>query len=602
MTLNTYPLSSLRLSPLNVRKVKPKAIEALAADIQSHGLLQNLIGYEESGKVMICAGGRRYRALKRLQKDKMINANHEVPVDIRPIEEALELSLAENSQREAMHPADAILAYRSLIEGGMEVEDIAARFGVSIEHVRRLLRLSGLHPKLMTELKRDGLSLASARALAICDDQQQQWDAFKQAGDNPNYLRSILTDEKLSCQSALFEFVGEESYLKEGGTLTRDLFSDEQESFADDVQLVRSLAEQRLGDIAETEKGKGWGEVQFSLERPDNFYSLSTLHPDAERDLSEEESQRLSAIKEQLEEFEKQDVPYYDERVRNLETEQRSIGNACRFHSEEQMARATLYLFVGHHGLQLHPVGKPQSDDRGETKPKPDYPTALLKDLGTIRNLALQEAIALNPDLALDILLDHSLGQLMGEACSFEQPLGIRLDAPNKEAKPELMEGSTIQPIEPLIADLLPKLEGAERLAKIGKLDEFDKARLLAFVVASQLTSVDLTGSGGAALNEYAALSGLDLSKVWQPNAAFFARLTKPVLLKLRAQHCGESAADNCKRLNKSDLAIQCSIRLSEAGYFPPCLESSHDDDEQPPWKVDEEETDQEANQEAIAA
>src|SRR3546814_4090728 len=81
-------------------------IEALAADLQARGVLQNLIGYDEDGKIKICAGGRRYRALKLLQKGKTIPGTFEVPVDLRSKDEALEISLAENAQREAMHPAD----------------------------------------------------------------------------------------------------------------------------------------------------------------------------------------------------------------------------------------------------------------------------------------------------------------------------------------------------------------------------------------------------------------------------------------------------------------------------------------------------------------
>src|SRR3546814_5239067 len=125
------PISSQRnklaLSDLNVRKVKPKEIEALAADIQARGVLQNRIGYDEDGKIKICAGGRRYRALKLLQKGKTIPGTFEVPVDLRSKDEALEISLAENAQREAMHPADAIMAYRAIIDSGKEVDDVADR-------------------------------------------------------------------------------------------------------------------------------------------------------------------------------------------------------------------------------------------------------------------------------------------------------------------------------------------------------------------------------------------------------------------------------------------------------------------------------------------
>ena len=114
MTIQTIQLNKLALSDLNVRKVKPKEIEALAADIQARGVLQNLIGYDEDGKIRICAGGRRYRALKLLQKAKAIPGTFEVPVEIRSKDEALEISLAGNAQREDMHPADAIRAFATL--------------------------------------------------------------------------------------------------------------------------------------------------------------------------------------------------------------------------------------------------------------------------------------------------------------------------------------------------------------------------------------------------------------------------------------------------------------------------------------------------------
>src|SRR3546814_6454081 len=137
MTIQNIALNKLALSDLNVRKVKPKEIEALAADIQARGVLQNLIGYDEDGKIKICAGGRRYRALKLLQKGKTIPGTFEVPVDLRSKDAALEISLSENAQREAMHPAEAIAAYRAVIDSGKDVDDVEASFGVSHADVRR---------------------------------------------------------------------------------------------------------------------------------------------------------------------------------------------------------------------------------------------------------------------------------------------------------------------------------------------------------------------------------------------------------------------------------------------------------------------------------
>src|SRR3546814_11965519 len=103
MTIQTIQLNKLALSDLNVRKVKPKEIEALAADIQARGVLQNLLGYDEDGKIKICAGGRRHRALKLLQKAKTIPGTYEVPVELSSKDEATALFLHANAQRTVLH-------------------------------------------------------------------------------------------------------------------------------------------------------------------------------------------------------------------------------------------------------------------------------------------------------------------------------------------------------------------------------------------------------------------------------------------------------------------------------------------------------------------
>ena len=53
MGIITVKLSQLRLSPLNQRQVKPTAIESMADDIDAHGLIQNLVAYEEEGFFVI---------------------------------------------------------------------------------------------------------------------------------------------------------------------------------------------------------------------------------------------------------------------------------------------------------------------------------------------------------------------------------------------------------------------------------------------------------------------------------------------------------------------------------------------------------------------
>jgi hypothetical protein len=81
MTIITAKLSQLRLSALNVRTLKPASIEAMADDIAAHGLLQNLVAYEEDGCFQVFAGGRRLRGLSLLKKRKSITGSYEVAID-----------------------------------------------------------------------------------------------------------------------------------------------------------------------------------------------------------------------------------------------------------------------------------------------------------------------------------------------------------------------------------------------------------------------------------------------------------------------------------------------------------------------------------------
>ena len=115
------PFNKLVLSQSNVRRVKAGvSIEELAEDIARRTLLQGLnvrpvLGAEgaETGMFEIPAGGRRYRALELLVKQKRLAKTAPVPcVVCDPATDILaeEDSLAENIQRAPLHPLDQFRA------------------------------------------------------------------------------------------------------------------------------------------------------------------------------------------------------------------------------------------------------------------------------------------------------------------------------------------------------------------------------------------------------------------------------------------------------------------------------------------------------------
>ena len=62
----SIPLNKLVASPLNVRKTGGQTIEDLAASIQAHGLLHNLVVAKKGDKHHVIAGARRFAALRKL--------------------------------------------------------------------------------------------------------------------------------------------------------------------------------------------------------------------------------------------------------------------------------------------------------------------------------------------------------------------------------------------------------------------------------------------------------------------------------------------------------------------------------------------------------
>src|SRR6267154_5710343 len=78
-----------------------------------------------------------------------MNKTQSVPCVVRTGGLAEEDSLAENLQREALHPLDQFRAFRTLREKGLSEEDIAARFFVSATVVKQRLKLAAVSPKLL---------------------------------------------------------------------------------------------------------------------------------------------------------------------------------------------------------------------------------------------------------------------------------------------------------------------------------------------------------------------------------------------------------------------------------------------------------------------
>lgn len=146
------------------------ALEALAASIRVHGILQPLVVTMVGTRYELIAGERRLRAAKLAGFDT-------VPVIVRSFDEQqkLELALIENLQRAELNPIEVATAYRKLLDQfNMRLEDLGKRIGKDISTISNTTRLLNLPDIAKRALIENKIKEAHARAiLSIMEEDKE---------------------------------------------------------------------------------------------------------------------------------------------------------------------------------------------------------------------------------------------------------------------------------------------------------------------------------------------------------------------------------------------------------------------------------------------
>lgn len=337
--MRTIPLCLLSLAPENVRKTPPAASAQaeLKASIAAHGLIGNLVaradGKDEEGRqrYAVVAGGRRLAALKTLAEDGAIGADHPVPCLVAPKKGGGELSLAENVAREAMHPADQVIAFSALAADGLAVSAIAARFGVSERTVEQRLRLGNAAPELLEAYRAGTIDLETLKAFAVTTDRERQLAAYEQVSGQGYRIsawqvRRLLTDERVPAGSDLARFVGVEDYEAAGGAVLRDLFADEEERgvWLEDPALLEELAAKKLKTEADAQSKRWkWTEARIDVDWND-VARFGRIRPEPSGPTAEERAE-IDRLNER-----QHDLANMDEEDWTEELEAESVTNETR--------------------------------------------------------------------------------------------------------------------------------------------------------------------------------------------------------------------------------------------------------------------------------
>ncbi len=160
------------------------SLTELAESIRTQGIVQPLVVRPMGENYEIVVGERRWRAAQQLGLET-------VPCVVQEIsnQEALELALIENLQREDLTCIEAARAYEQLIEEfSLTQEELAERIGKSRPAVANTLRLLQLPEEIQLSIQKGEMSEGHGRALLS-------------VGDDPGVLMGIwrrVVEEGLS--------------------------------------------------------------------------------------------------------------------------------------------------------------------------------------------------------------------------------------------------------------------------------------------------------------------------------------------------------------------------------------------------------------------
>jgi len=619
-------------SPRNVRTGPRTNIEELAEQLYSQSLLHApTVVPKTSGKGKKArtvyetdAGERRRLAMLLLIEQGRWPQDTEIEANIGEIEEGVELSLSENLGTQPMHAADAFVAFRTLIETeGKSAADVAEHFGIKEITVKRRMKLANVAPELLEAYRQGDMDTAQIMALAVVDDHEAQvrvWNAAPSWQRDPANLRAALTHRECSTLlDPVAAWVGAETYELAGGTLRRDLFSDNGEAFIDDRQLLEQVATDKLQDVAAQTRAEGWGWVEVRVRMSSDSLADFNRCPTEQREPTAEEDEQMSALDQRIEQIGDELEALYDGESEEVDEEQL---NALEAESEECSARlqalqAGLLRWnddmiahagaivtivkernaearvIVHRGLVvpearealnevavaagLQPIqasdrigGRLSVQRQKNTAPKQEYSEPLMRKLTAHRTAALQAVIASSPQVATALLVEKLLTEWCSDYyCSRDSCL--KVNATNVGhgltlAADDIQDSKAWAQVEARKDAWTQRLaeargENGSLLQALLSLPLLDLHELLALCIAITLDTVQARHDPGAP-DALALVVGLDMADWWAPSPNGFLNLVpKAKLIEAVKEGVSAEAAKPLEGLKKAQ-AVEAAARL----------------------------------------
>lgn len=313
----------------------------------------------------------------------------------------------------------------------------------------------------------DGMTLEQLMAFTVSEDharQEQVWQAIKDSWSKEPYtIRRMLTETTVRASDRRALFVGIPAYEAAGGSVLRDLFEGDDGGWLQDAALLDRLVAEKLKTEAEAIAAEGWAWVDAAVSFPyGHDHALRRITGTA-IDLTEEERAMREALRDEYdrleaEHAETEELPDdIDGRLGEIEAALEAFEDRPMVFSPEQRARAGVLVSLRSDGSLLvdrgrvrpedeavsedegwegressdadgarpraagqpavvtmgHDLASAEDSEEGDTlKPLPE---SLVTELTAFRTLALRDAVARHPHVALTALLHRLVLEGFGE-------------------------------------------------------------------------------------------------------------------------------------------------------------------------------------------
>jgi ParB family chromosome partitioning protein len=613
--ITSIPLSKLVPSSLNVRKTGGENISDLAASIRAHGLIQNLTVVAKGDQFEVVAGDRRRRALYLVEKlDGKLPAplDEGIPCKIVHASDALDASLAENTVREAMHPADQFDAFQAMTERGIGVSAIAASFGCSDAVVKQRLKLAKVSPKLIEAYRANQMTLETLQTFSITDDRKQQERVWKDAsGMNPlyqaRYVRSQLTTSEIEfADSRDAQLVGLDEYQAAGGFIRRDMFT---RAVYLDRGLVDKLVARKLDLLKMEVKAEGWAWVELKREyvslhnfkrkkatkrtpTDDEQEQMSEL--EAERDRLRDRQRGLDDIDgDEVDDFIQNEMSDLESAVEAIDNQLAVLQGKLESFSPKVMAGSGAIIEFAYNGLRIHRGLIKAADAKKAEQAKhakangsavapesTELSNAMVERLTGYRTAAMQHELAKHTDVALALLAWGLLQSTLGE--HWFRDLGELKASPYIDGSldrigvaPDFSPREALAKITEEWREQIPD-DGEAALRWVLDLPEHELHELLGVCAACAFNGTfgTQTHNGEHRKRELVEILAtrleFDMAKHWQPTVDnFLGSVPKAVLIEAVSEACGAESAKKLQPLKKADAGALAEEMLDGTGWLP---------------------------------